>query len=45
MDTIAIEFYVTCAIALIGIITAAVCCNRLEKRIKSWQDNLKDIEK
>ena len=45
MDTIAIEFYVTCAIALIGIVTTAICCSRLEKRIENWQDNLKDIEK
>lgn len=45
MDAIELKFYVTCAIALIAIITAAVCCNRLEKRIKSWEENLKDVER
>lgn len=45
MDAIELKFYVTCTIALIAIITVAVCCNRIEKRIKSLEENLKEIEK
>ena len=44
MDPITLKFTIRCALALAAIITVAVCCSRLEKRIENWQQNLKDIE-
>ena len=44
IDTITLKFAITCGLALAAIITAAVLCRRIERKIEAMQ-NLKDVEK
>lgn len=36
MDAMELEFIGTCLVMFAGIITVAVMCNRLEKKINEW---------
>ena len=42
MDNLELQFWLTCAAALVAIIAVAYGCQQLEHRIKRWEKQLAD---